>query len=313
MDNPLRDILDHQRTVILDGGLATTLEGHGYDLDDPLWSARLLLDEPEAIARVHTEFLAAGADVITTATYQASLPGLATRGVSADEAVTLIRSGVELAVRARDTFWADTANRQGRHRPLVAASVGPYGAYLADGSEYDGRYGVDAETLRGFHRGRLEILADGGADLLACETMPSFDEIEVLLGLLAERPRQWAWISFCCRDGERLWDETPVAEAARACARVGNVIAVGINCTAPRFVAALVGEMGAACDLPILAYPNAGETYLPESKTWIAAEDSASPLAAAPDWVAAGVRGVGGCCRVGPAAIAKLRRSLLAP
>lgn len=310
MANPLADLLAHQSVVILDGGLASTLESHGHDLDDPLWSARLLLEDPGAVAGVHREFLAAGADVITTATYQASLPGFAARGLDANEAAALIRKGVELAVAVRDAFWDDPANRTGRRRPLVAASVGPYGAYLADGSEYRGRYDAGTEVLKAFHAGRLEALASGGADLLACETMPSLVEIEVLAPLLDEYDLP-AWFSFCCRDEDSLWDGAPVEEAARTALVSGRVAALGLNCTAPRHVAGLLERLRKVTDLPLVVYPNAGETYDPATRTWQPAADRSFPLAAAPAWVAAGARLVGGCCRVGPPAIAALRAALL--
>jgi len=309
--NPLLPFLGDGRPIILDGGLASTLEAAGHDLDDPLWSARLLLEDPAAVRAVHDAFLAAGADVITSATYQASLPGLRARGLDGAGAARVLTAGVDLAVAARDGFWADPARRAGRRRPLVAAGVGPYGAWLADGSEYDGRYGVDRAALEDFHRPRWEILAGGRADLLACETLPSLPEIEVLLELLDGTPGRWAWFSFCCADGRHLWDGTPVAEAIGVCAGVRGVAAAGVNCTAPRHVAPLLRAMRGVSDLPLLAYPNAGETYDPSSRTWRQEGAGADPLAAAPDWITAGAAGVGGCCRVGPADIARLRAVLL--
>jgi len=309
--NPLSSIIDRHGVAILDGGLATTLEERGHDLDDPLWSARLLLEDPAAIRGVHEDFLRAGADVITTATYQASLPGLAARGLGKEAATALIETGVDLAREARDRVMDEPTWDIRRPRPLVAASVGPYGAYLADGSEYDGRYGIGRDELLDFHRTRWEILTRGGADLLACETLPSVVETEALLELLEGTPGCWAWFSFCCRDGEHLWDGTPLAEAVARCAEVPGVAAVGVNCTAPEHVASLLTNARGADDLPLIAYPNSGEIYDPRNKDWRAGSGVPEMFTnSVAEWQSRGAVAIGGCCRVGPEAIRELKRAL---
>lgn len=309
MTSPFQRFLDRQGFAVLDGGLATALEAEGHALDSALWSAKLLLDAPDAIRSVHGAFLAAGADVITTASYQATLPGFARLGFDAAESARLLRRSVDLAIEARAAFRADA---QGRLEPLVAASVGPYGAYLADGSEYDGRYAsaVGKQALAELHRPRLEILADAGADLLALETMPSLVEVEVLVALLSDLLHPGAWVSFSCRDGAHLRDGSAVEDAVRACRREAGVVAIGVNCTAPWHVAELVRRMRAATDLPILAYPNSGEVYDPGSGRWTGSSPGRSWLELVPVWIRAGARMVGGCCRVGPAMIRDVRRAM---
>ncbi|MEN8008145.1 MAG: homocysteine S-methyltransferase [Candidatus Krumholzibacteriota bacterium] len=310
-DNPLVSILERQRAVILDGGLATTLEDRRYDLNDELWSARVLLEEPEAIGRVHGDFLAAGADCITTATYQASFRGLMKRGLDHEQAQAQLDLAVALAVDARDEFWSLPRNRSVRVKPLVAASVGPYGAFLADGSEYTGDYGIDDEELADFHRERWHVLARGQADLLACETLPSLREAVVLLDLLNDTPDRWAWFSFSCRDGERLCNGTPFGEAVEICAAHPRVAGIGANCTAPEFITPLMSVARSVTDLPLIAYPNSGEVFDPAGKSWRAGASGGNLAAAASQWLDAGVRVIGGCCRIGPEAIAELRAVLL--
>ena len=318
MASPLQRFLDRQGFVVLDGGLATALEADGHALDSALWSAKLLLDAPNAIRAVHAAFLAAGADCVTTASYQATLPGFARMGIGASEAASLLRRSVALAAEARDAFWAEPAHREGRLEPLVAASIGPYGAYRADGSEYRGGYvsdadheggatGVSRAGLADFHRPRLEILARAGPDVLALETLPSLAEVEVLVELLAGMPHPGAWVSFTCRDGAFLRDGSPVEDAVRACDPEAGVVAVGVNCTAPRHVASLVGRMRAATDLPILAYPNSGETYDAGTGRWSGVAAGAEWLEQVPVWIRAGARVLGGCCRVGPEVIGGVR------
>lgn len=309
--NPLAAFLERQGFVVLDGGLATTLEARGHELDSTLWSAALLRDDPGAVRDVHRAFLEAGADVVATAGYQASFAGFEEAGLGEGDAVELFRRSVAIAVEARDGFWADPANREGRLRPLVAASVGPYGAYLADGSEYDGRYGLPASDLDAFHRRRFRLLADSAADLVACETIPSGPEARVLLEILEDTPGAWAWLSFCCRDAAHLHDGTPLAEVVRACEGASRVAAVGVNCVAPSLVAGLVDTIRAETSLPLLVYPNSGEGWDAERGAWTGRGSSDRVAASAPSWLEAGARGVGGCCRVGPEAIRALRERLV--
>lgn len=308
--NPLARILESQGYLVLDGGLATALETAGHDLNDDLWSAKVLLEDPDAIKRVHLNFLRSGADCIATASYQASFPGFRRRGLSDSEIERLLRLSVDLAVEARDAFWKELSNRPGRQRPMVAASIGPYGAFLADGSEYTGRYEVDDVGLKGFHENRWRILAGGRADLLACETIPSRREAGVLRGLLRETPGTWAWMSFSCRDGEHLSDGSKLEDVARDCDAEPRLAAIGINCTHPEFIDSLIAEARRGTTKPILVYPNQGEGYDAIAKTWTNAAREIDWRSAAARWVRLGAAGVGGCCRVGPEEIAAAREEL---
>jgi homocysteine S-methyltransferase len=306
-DNPLAVFLE-RGTMVLDGGLATALESRGCDLDDDLWSARMLLESPELIRQVHREFLEAGADCIATATYQATLPGFRKRGLSDNEGIELFRSAVRLACGARDSFWSDPAHRTGRVRPLVAGSIGPYGAFLADGSEYSGRYGLGIDELHQFHQQRWKHLAESEVDLLACETIPSQAEAHALLRLLDETPGRWAWLSFSCRDEAHLSDGSPFADAVDLCAQHANVAAVGVNCTPPDLISPLVRIARDRTNQPIIVYPNSGERYDAQSKSWDAVASDVVWTDAAAEWIELGASIVGGCCRTGTDEIADLRR-----
>ncbi|WP_028536028.1 homocysteine S-methyltransferase [Paludibacterium yongneupense] len=298
--NPFAPHLSARGLVVLDGALATELESRGCDLNDPLWSARVLIEAPELIRQVHEDYFAAGADVATTASYQASFEGFARRGLSHDEARALMRRAIELACEARDRCWADPALRVGRARPLVAASVGPYGAMLADGSEYRGHYGLSEEQLMDFHRPRLAALLAAGPDLLACETLPCLEEARALARLLTEFPSARAWISFSCRDGEHLCQGERLADAVAALDGFDQVIAVGVNCTAPEYIAPLLASARTATRKPLLAYPNSGESYDAEHKCWHGHGHSAAFADMAREWRRAGASLIGGCCRTSP-------------
>lgn len=304
--NPIAHILRDHKVMILDGALATELERRGCDLHDPLWSARTLIEAPQRIKEVHAAYFAAGADCAITASYQATFQGFARRGLSESASANLMRLAVRLAVEARDEFWANPANRAGRPKPLVAASVGPYGAYLADGSEYTGDYGLDERALRDFHRPRLAVLTDSGADLLACETVPCLVEAHALARLLEEFPERSAWISFSARDGAHTCHGEPIAACAALLDGYEQVAAVGINCTAPQYVADLTGAMRAATAKPILVYPNSGETYHAADHTWSGGDGGDAWLAGAHAWHRRGARIIGGCCRTTPAQIEAL-------
>lgn len=306
--NPLETLLARQPVVILDGALATELEARGCDLDDPLWSAKVLLEAPERIAAVHADYFAAGADVAITASYQASLTGLMRRGLDAQAALALMARSVTLAAEVRDAFWREPANRVGRLRPLVAGSVGPYGAYLADGSEYRGDYDLSEAALMDFHRPRMAALVSAGVDLLACETLPCLTEARALSRLLGEFPGTRAWFSFSARDGAHVCHGERLADCVAFLDDHPQVAALGINCTAPVFVPDLIRAARRASDKPIIVYPNSGETYDTETRTWRDGPGGAAFADAARDWYRAGARIIGGCCRTTPADIAALAR-----
>lgn len=317
MINPLQPLLDQNQVVILDGALATELERRGADLHDPLWSAKILLEQPALIQQLHYDYFAAGADVAITASYQASFAGLAARGLSEVQAANLMRLSVQLAVVARtqycaDQSWLATANDPSqqlvtRETPLlVAASVGPYGACLHDGSEYRGDYGLSVEELMTWHRPRLAVLAQSGADLLACETIPSFAEGEALLRLLAEFPDVSAWLSFSCCDGNHVCHGERFVDCVALASEYPQIVAIGVNCTAPRYVEDLLQQAAAVTTKPLLVYPNSGEHWDAMKQCWLPGSGVADFAAAALRWHKAGARLIGGCCRTTPADIAAL-------
>ena len=294
--------------LILDGGLATQLEAQGCDIGNALWSASLLQTNPDAIVAATRAYLEVGAECVATASYQASREGFATAGLSAMEADQLMLLSVSLAERARDEYLQ--AHPERTFMPLIAASLGPYGAMLHDGSEYQGDYGVAAETLREFHAQRLVLFDSSGADVLALETIPSRLEAEVLARMLADCATP-AWISFSCRDGAHLVDGTPIEGVAAMFAEHPRVIAVGINCTPPQFAPELVRRVCAVVpDKAVMAYPNSGETYHAEDNSWSGTVTPGDCAAAARSWVEAGARIVGGCCRMGPEHIQAMRNEL---
>jgi homocysteine S-methyltransferase len=307
--HPLQQALAEQGLFVLDGALATELERRGADLKDPLWSAKLLIEQPDLIRQVHLDYFLAGADVATTASYQATFEAFAQRGLGHEQAADLMRRSVQLACEARDAFWSDPAHRAGRRKPLVAASVGPYGAMLADGSEYRGYQGVSREALAAFHRPRLQVLAHAGADLLACETLPCLAEALAITDLLPEFPGVQAWISFSCRDGEHNSQGEPLADCVAALDSVLQVAAVGLNCTAPEFVPSLVERARARTRKPIVVYPNSGEHYDAVGKVWQGDGQAHDFAAQAMRWHNRGARLIGGCCRTGPDDIRSLRQA----
>jgi homocysteine S-methyltransferase len=306
MSSPFDIFLQQQGFVMLDGALATELERRGADLNDPLWSARALLEAPQLIRQVCDDYLHAGADVISTATYQASYQGLAEKGLDAGPARDLMRFSVKLALQARDAFWSVEKNRQDRIRPLVAASIGPYGAFLADGSEYRGDDGLGHADLVKFHRPRMAALADSGADLFAFETIPSKREALALVDLLAEFPAMSAWLSFSCRDGRHISDGTPFAQCAALSDTYPQVLATGVNCTDPAYVPALL-RAAADVSTPLMAYPNSGEQWDGVEKQWKGERGSAIDAEALFE---AGARIIGGCCRSTPDDIGRSREIL---
>lgn len=308
--DPLRTLLADGGCIVLDGALATELEARGCDLADPLWSAKVLLEQPELIGRLHLDYFAAGAQCAITASYQATPLGLAARGLDLAQSQRLIARSAQLALQAREAYRAahpDVGTL------LVAGSVGPYGAWLADGSEYRGDYALPQPAMQDFHRPRIAALVEAGVDLLACETQPSLPEVAALLALLREFPQTVAWFSFTLRDAAHLSDGTPLREAVALLDGHPQVVALGINCVAPALATDALRHLATLTGLPLVVYPNAGERYDADRKCWRADSVDAGALAdGLGAWRAAGARLIGGCCRTTPRDIAQLAQRLAA-
>lgn len=283
--------------LLLDGGLSNELERQGCDLNQKLWSAKLLESNPEAIVLAHLAYLEAGARCIITSSYQATLPGFMAFGYDQASASTLILKSVELAEEARRRFVLLHPNQD---TPLVAASIGPYGAYLANGSEYHGNYGISDQELTDFHEPRIKLLDGSTADILACETIPSFQEANVLSEILKKQSKA-AWISFSCKDGKHTSDGTPIEKCAALFTHHPTVFAIGVNCTSPEYISALIQSIKTKSgEKKIVVYPNSGAVYHPESKTWSGPSKSSSCALMAKEWMDMGADIIGGCCGVGP-------------
>jgi homocysteine S-methyltransferase len=298
--NPITSILGHHPALVIDGALATELERRGCDLRDDLWSAKILLEQPEVVKQVHLDYFKAGADCAITASYQATIEGFAKRGLDEGEAVALIQKSVKLALEARDQFWSDESNRAGRSKPFVAASIGPYGAFLADGSEYRGHYGLTEKELMDFHRPRMKALIEAGADILACETIPCLIEAQAIAELLREFPTITAWISFTARDEKHISEGQVFADCVKRLEEHAQIAAIGINCTSPKYISSLIREAKKGTAKPILVYPNSGETYDATRNDWNGDPILHSFGEEARQWYAAGARLIGGCCRTTP-------------
>jgi homocysteine S-methyltransferase len=291
--------------MVIDGGLATELERRGADVSGPLWSAHALLEQPALVEEVHAAYLAAGADCLITSSYQISFEGFARAGLSAAETVHALEQSTAVADAARRPF----AKRS--DRPVwIAASLGPFGATLHDGSEYHGRYDVGFEDLVDVHRSRLVHLQRGAIDLIACETVPSLDEARAMLRALLTFPQLQAWLTFTCADARSTGAGDDIADGARLAERADQVVAVGVNCTSPEHVGALIDRMLPHTTKPIVVYPNSGERWDARARCWTGRSEATAFGALALSWYQRGARWIGGCCRTTPADIADVRGAL---
>ncbi|CAB4694251.1 MAG: homocysteine S-methyltransferase [Actinobacteria bacterium] len=272
----------------LDGGLSTALEANGNKLTGSLWTGELLRTAPREIEKAHRDFVNAGAQVIITSAYQLSFSGCDIRGWSKSDVISALALSTELARSASSD-----------HDVHVAASVGPYGASLSDGSEYRGRYGVSRSVLREFHKQRLDILIETEPDILALETMPDIEEVEVLLDLLDETGSDIPfWVAYSCKEGNQTNAGQPFREAAQIVAERKYALAVGINCTAPEFIAPLLNS--AEIDFPFVVYPNAGRKWDASKKEWIGKPNGRFAPDLLAEWIELGATIIGGCCGVSP-------------
>ena len=286
----------HSHFTVLDGGLSTVLEAAGHDLRHDLWTARLITERPEALVEAHRAFVTAGAEVIITSSYQASVGGFEAAGLSQTEAEAALLSTTRLAREA-----------VGDAPTLVAASVGPFGATLANGSEYHGRYGIEQAGLRDFHRSRLELLIDSAPDLLAIETIPTVAEARALGEALDGLDAPPVWFAFTCSDGAHTAGGDRIEDAITVASGIPGVTAVGVNCTSPEHIGELLRRAATVTDLPLLAYANGGQVWNAGLGVWEGPPVAADDRTVVGEWLDAGARIVGGCCGVGAAGIAGLR------
>lgn len=299
------DAFSQNKHLVLDGSMGTELERRGYDVNDALWSAKFLAKDPAAIEQIHYDYLEAGADIITCASYQASIPGFTKAGYTEKEAEELIAKSIRLVLDARKKWWNEEGRKTGRPYPLAAGDIGPYGAYLADGSEYTGAYELTEAEYRDFHLSRMEILKDHGADIFAVETCPRLDEAVTCAKMLDELGSDY-WISFTFRDPRHISDMTDIEEVCRHLNGFSHLKAIGVNCTPPEIVAAIIANYKKYTDLPIIVYPNSGEVYDGGSKTWHGSPDGLCFTDRLPGWIEAGAGIVGGCCRTRPSDIRRV-------
>ena len=300
----LKGLIEREGGVVIDGAMSTALEALGCDLNDSLWSAKILAEDPAKIRKVHCDYFEAGANVAITASYQASEAGFEKKGVGPEEASRLIALSVELAQAAREDYFgshpgADRASR------LVAGSVGPYGAFLADGSEYTGAYALSEAEYRRFHELRLRSLAEAGADLIAIETQPKASEVKAILPMLAELGIG-SWVTFTLKDEAHIADGTPVEEAAALCEACPEVEAVGFNCVKRELVSGALRRMRKETAKPLVVYPNSGETYDPSTKTWRHPVGGPGWGHFIGEWGKMGAVCLGGCCRTLPRDIVEI-------
>ena len=307
----LSDYFMGQNIIVLDGGLATELENRGCNIDGDLWSARLLLENPAAIQQLHLDYLEAGADIITTASYQASITRFRQMGKTDAEIKHLFHLSVELAKNARSAFWSAPENRQGRAFPLIAASLGPYGAYLADGSEYHGKYQLSYSQLLQFHETRLGWVMASAPDILAFETIPSATEATVIKQLLENAPASRAWLSFSCKDDQHISDGTPIEEVVNLFEGIHNIVAIGVNCTPPEYIQTLIKRIKASVSLPVIVYPNSGEGWDAKNRNWISHKEALTLSNYLQSWLDEGATIIGGCCRTTPTDITDIRQKTL--
>jgi len=290
--------------LILDGGMSNVLEDQGCDLNHKLWSAKIIETHPQAIVNCHLSYLEAGANCITTAGYQATVKGFMELGYGLTAAKQLVLRSVELAEKARSEFLTNSIVKDSIY---IAASMGPYGAYLADGSEYRGAYTISEKELASFHLEQIKILDASNADFLAFETIPSLVEIKALSGLLIDTVKP-AWVSFSCKDDLYLNDGEKISEAAKILANHPSVFAIGVNCTAPKHITSIIQTLkNSAPDKRVIVYPNSGEVYLADSKSWQGISDPNLFQTMAKEWFESGADILGGCCRIGPDHIRKIK------
>lgn len=305
----LTEIIDRQGYVVLDGSMGTGLAEKGFELNTALWTAGALVTDTDLVRQVHLDYFQAGADCGITDSYQATVPGFMAQGYTKEQAEAFIALSVKLLRETGEQWWQQEGKAQGRPHPVAAGAAGPYGAYLADGSEYTGAYEISEEALREFHQERMGILWEAGADILAIETIPSLWEARIM-AQEAEKIGAKAWVTFSCRNGERTNKGDLLSEAAAAMDQMKAVEAIGVNCTHPKYITQCIRQIRQATDKPIIVYPNSGEEYDAKEKRWTGIRYGKTLGDYAPEWYREGARIIGGCCQTLSRQIRDIARNL---
>lgn len=307
-NNPIKNLLNQKNFIIVDGALASELQRRGCDLNDSLWSAKVLFEQPELIRQVHFDYFKAGADCAITASYQATPLGFAKKGINLNDSIALVQKSVELAQQAKQQYLSELD----QPKPLlIAGSVGPYGAYLADGSEYTGAYQLSEEAFMEFHYVRIKALIDANVDLLACETLPSFTEIKALTKVIKQFPKISCWFSFTLKDDQHLSDGTPLSLVIEYLNNIEQIASVGINCIALEKVTRSLNVLNKLTSKPLIVYPNSGEVYDPLIKQWHPNPQHNCTFAnQLTNWIESGAKLIGGCCQTTPNDIANIAKFL---
>ena len=307
-NNPIKNLLNQKNFIIVDGALASELQRRGCDLNDSLWSAKVLFEQPELIRQVHYDYFKAGADCAITASYQATPLGFSKKGINLNDSIALIQKSVELAQQAKQQYLSELD----QPKPLlIAGSVGPYGAYLADGSEYTGNYQLSEEAFMEFHYVRIKALIDANVDLLACETLPSFTEIKALTKVIKQFPKISCWFSFTLKDDQHLSDGTPLSLVVEYLNNIEQIASVGINCIALEKVTRSLNVLNKLTSKPLIVYPNSGEVYDPLIKQWHPNPQHNCTFAnQLTNWIESGAKLIGGCCQTTPNDIANIAKFL---
>lgn len=307
-NNPIKTLLEQKKHIVIDGALASELQRRGCDLNDSLWSAKVLIEQPELIQQVHYDYFVAGADCAITASYQATPMGFAQKGIELEESIKLIKTSVKLAQQAKMQYLNDIKQDKAL---LIAGSVGPYGAYLANGSEYTGDYQLSESEFIAFHKDRVAALIDAGVDILACETMPSFLEIKALAKLIQQFPMVNCWFSLTLKDQKHISDGTPLTEVIEYLNSIEQIVSVGINCIALEKVTPALEILSKLTSKPLIVYPNSGEQYDPTTKQWHKNHDHNCTFANQLDvWINLGAKLIGGCCQTTPDDIVEIYQLL---
>lgn len=307
-NNPIKTLLEQKKHIVIDGALASELQRRGCDLNDSLWSAKVLIEQPELIQQVHYDYFVAGADCAITASYQATPMGFAPKGIELEESIKLIKTSVKLAQQAKMQYLNDIKQDKAL---LIAGSVGPYGAYLANGSEYTGDYQLSESEFIAFHKDRVAALIDAGVDILACETMPSFLEIKALAKLIQKFPMVNCWFSLTLKDQKHISDGTPLTEVIEYLNSIEQIVSVGINCIALEKVTPALEVLSKLTSKPLIVYPNSGEQYDPTTKQWHKNHDHNCTFANQLDvWINLGAKLIGGCCQTTPDDIVEIHQLL---
>ena len=286
-----------KKIKLLDGSMSFPMEQLGYNLKNKLWTGKALINNPDLIKDIHKGYIDAGADFISTSTYQISFDRLKNMGYQSEEIKKIFQKSVDIV---KDAIEESKLKKEIK----IVGSFGPYASYDPEASEYIGEYDSTDIEIKKFHLNNIRIIEETDLDIILYETIPCLREIKILSEALSHSTKE-IWISITCNEEMEFRDGSSFKDACEIISKIEKITTMGINCFSPLLVKKAIDLLKKYSNKKILIYPNSGEIYNPKERFWTGNNEFNNSMIK--NWLSLYPDIIGGCCRIGYDDIKKMR------